>query len=144
MFVDDAAVKGPQTRYETEDGNYETIPQNPGIRRFISEHLQDVHRILHCLRYAGATVSTKKLVIASPEIVILGHKCNYDGRVPDDSKIACICDWPSCKTLSDVRAFLGLAGFMRIWIRNYSALAKAPPLFGTRNMSPPCKHSKMP
>jgi len=122
--VDDAAVKGPQTHYKTEDGNYETIPQNPGIRRFIWEHLQDVHRILYCLCCAGATVSAKKLVIASPEIIILGHKCNYDGRIPDKSKIVCVRDWPSCKTLSDVRAFLGLVGFMRIWIRNYSALAR--------------------
>jgi len=122
-FIDNAAVKGPQTRYEIGDSNYKTILENPRIRRFISEHLQDVHRILHHLCCARATVSAKKLVITSPEIVILGHKCNYNGCVLDDSKIACICDWPSCKTLSDICAFLGLTSFMCIWIQNYSALA---------------------
>jgi len=30
----------------------------------------------------------KKLCVAVLEVVILGHKCNYEGRVPDDSKIA--------------------------------------------------------
>jgi hypothetical protein len=38
-FVDDVPVKGPTTRYETPDGNYETIPENPGICRFVWEHL---------------------------------------------------------------------------------------------------------
>jgi hypothetical protein len=101
-FVDDCAIKGPPTRYETDDGGYATIPENSGIRKFIWQHLQDVHRILHRLRIAGATVSAKKIVIASPEIIILGHKCTYEGRIPDDSKIARVRDWPPCKNLSDV------------------------------------------
>ena len=122
-FVDDCSIKGPATRFETDDGGYETLPDNPGIRKFIWQHLVDVHHILHRLHHAGATVSTKKLFIAVPEVVILGHKCNYDGRVPDDSKVARIRDWPVCKTLTDVRAFLGTTGFMRVWIRNYSSLA---------------------
>jgi hypothetical protein len=87
-YMDDCSIKGPASRYETSDGSFDTISENPGIRTFIWQHLLDVHRILHRLRSAGATVSAKKLFIAVPEVVILGHKCNYEGRVPDDSKIA--------------------------------------------------------
>ena len=123
-FVDDCSIKGPASRYETEDGGYETIPENSGIRKFVWQHLNDVHRILHRLGCAGATVSAKKLFVAVPEVVILGHKCNYEGRVPDDSKIAKIRDWPLCKDISDVRGFLGMTGYMRIWIKNYSAIAR--------------------
>jgi hypothetical protein len=123
-YMDDCSIKGPATRYETSDGGFDTIPDNPGIRTFIWQHLLDVHRILHRLRCAGATVSAKKLFIAVPEVIILGHKCNYEGRVPDDSKIARIRDWPTCKTVTDVRAFLGTTGFMRIWIKNYSSIAR--------------------
>jgi hypothetical protein len=123
-YMDDCSIKGPATRYETEDGGYKTIPENPGIRKFVWEHLTDVHRILHRLRCAGATVSAKKLFIAAPEVIILGHKCNYNGRIPDDSKIARIRDWPPCKNITDVRAFLGITGYMRIWIKNYSAIAR--------------------
>jgi len=123
-FMDDCSIKGPATRFETQDGGFETIPDNSGIRKFVWSHLNDVHRILHRLHCAGATVSAKKLFIAVPEVVILGHKCTYDGRVPDDSKIAKIRDWPSCKNLTDVRAFLGTTGFMRLWIKNYSAIAR--------------------
>jgi len=123
-FMDDSTVKGPQTHYETEDGGYKTIPANPQIRRFIWEHVNDVHRILHCFLCAGATILAKKIFIAVPEVVVLGHKCNYEGRVPDDSKIAKIRNWPDCKNLSDVRAFLGIAGYMCIWIKNFSAIAR--------------------
>jgi hypothetical protein len=123
-FMDDCSIKGPATRYETEDGGFESIPTNPGIRRFVWEHLQDVHRILHRLRCAGATVSAKKLFVAVPEVVVLGHKCTYEGRIPDDTKTAKIRDWPPCKNLRDVRAFLGVTGYMRVWIKNYSTIAR--------------------
>ena len=122
-FLDDIAVKGPATRYETKEG-YEAIPENTGIRRFIWEHLNDVHRILHRLGHAGATASAPKLFIATPEVIVLGHKCTYEGRIPDDSKTAKIQSWPPCKSVTDVRAFLGTAGTMRIWIKNFSTIAR--------------------
>jgi hypothetical protein len=123
-FVDDCSIKGPASRYEHPDGTFETIPANSGIRKFIWEHLSDVHRILHRFLCAGATVSAKKLFVAVPEVVILGHKCNFNGRIPDDSKITRIRDWPPCKSVTNVRAFLSTAGFMRIWIKNYSTIAR--------------------
>ena len=48
-FMDDCSIKGPATRYKTEDGGFESIPANSGICRFMWEHLQDVHCILHRL-----------------------------------------------------------------------------------------------
>ena len=123
-FLDDTAIHGPASRYETPEGGYETIPENDGIRRFIWEHLNDVHRVTHRLGHAGATVSAPKLFLAAPEVIILGHKCTYEGRIPEDSKTAKIHTWPPCKNVTDIWAFLGTAGTMRIWIRNYSAIAR--------------------
>jgi len=110
--------------YETPEGGYKTIPNNDGIRRFVWEHLNDVHRIIHCLGHASATVSAPKLFIAAPEVIILGHKCTYEGRVLDDSKTAKVRTWPPCKNVTNVRAFLGTAGTMRIWIKSYSHIAR--------------------
>lgn len=87
-------------------------------------HLNDVHRIIHHLGHAGATVSAPKLFIAAPEVIILGHKCNYSSQIPDESKTAKIKTWPTCKTVTDVRTFLGTAGTMQIWIKNYSETAR--------------------
>jgi hypothetical protein len=83
---DDVAVKGPVTRYENADGTYETILENSGIRRFIWEHLANVNQILQRLKYVGGTFSGKKLELCIPTIVILGQRCNYEGRVPHEAK----------------------------------------------------------
>ena len=46
-YVDNTCIKGPLTHYETKDGGFETIPTNSQIQRFVWEHLNDVHHILH-------------------------------------------------------------------------------------------------
>src|SRR6266850_2601428 len=122
-FMDNCGIKGAETHYETHNGGFETIPGNMWMHRFIWEHLNDIHRILHRFRCTSATVLAKKLFIAIPEIVVLGHKCNYKGRIPDNSKTTKVRDWPECQNLSDIRAFLSLASYMRIWIKNYSTIA---------------------
>jgi len=121
-FVDDTTIKGLKTCYEIEGGGYETILANPQIRRFMWEHLSNVHCIFHRFLCTRATISATKLFIAVPAVTILGHKCNYEGRIPDNSKIDQICNWPSCKNLTDVRTFLGIAGYMRIWIKDFSSI----------------------
>ncbi|KIK33770.1 hypothetical protein CY34DRAFT_60672, partial [Suillus luteus UH-Slu-Lm8-n1] len=71
-FIDDIAVNSVETRYELDDGTYETIAENQGIRRFIWEHLTIINRILQRLRNVGVTVSATKFVLAAPSAVIVG------------------------------------------------------------------------
>jgi hypothetical protein len=123
-FLDDTMVMGPRSHYETPEGGYKTTLNNPGIRSFVQEHLSDVHWVLHRLGYTGATVSAKKIFLAVPEVIILSHKCMYEGRIPDDSKVAKVCTWLPCKTVSDVWTFLGTAGTMCIWIKDFSSIAR--------------------
>ena len=123
-FIDDTSIKGLATCYEIEGGGYKTILANLQIRCFIWEHVSDVRRILHRFLCIRATISVTKLFIAMPEITILGHKCNYEGHIPNDSKIDKICNWPNCKNLSNIRTFLSIAGYMWIWIKDYSAIAQ--------------------
>ena len=101
-FQDDINVLGPRTRYELPDGTHKTIPANSGIRRFVWEHCTDVNRVLHCLGHAGATVSAKKLFMCRPEVIVVGQTCNYEGRIPDESKVSKIRDWPPCETKTEV------------------------------------------
>ena len=133
VFVDDNPIKGPKTQYLDQDGNPETIPENPGIRRFIWEHAQDVHRILHRIGCAGATFSGKKMQICRPKVIILGQKCTQEGREPEDAKVDKIKNWPPLKTIRDVRAFLGLCGTMRIWIKDYSMIIRPLTMIWRKN-----------
>ena len=101
-FADDVPIKGPCTRYVLPDGSYETIPENSGIRRFVWEHLQDVHRIIQHVKSYGAMFSGKKAFIEVPQADILGHICTPEGRVADSSRIQAILDWPLPTTVSEV------------------------------------------
>jgi transposase InsO family protein len=124
VFVDDVGIKGGRTRYEKGDGSFETMPETPGVRRFIYEHLCDVDRVLTRIGHSGATVSAKKLIIAAPEAVIVGQKCTYEGRLPDDSKVSKIINWPRPKNPTEVRGFLGLCSQVRMFIKNYAKISR--------------------
>jgi hypothetical protein len=123
-FVDDIPVKGPQTRYETPNGGYETIPENSGIRRFVWEHLLNVNRIIQRIKHAGGTFSGLKSYICTESAIIVGHKCTYDGRVPEESRVQKILDWPTCTNVSEVRGFLGTLGTIRVFIKDFAIHAK--------------------
>ncbi|KAJ8483236.1 hypothetical protein ONZ45_g14668 [Pleurotus djamor] len=123
-FIDDVNGKGPRSRYELPDGSYETIPGNPGIRRFVFEHLTNTYRLIHRMGKFGGTFSGRKVELCIPRALIIGHMCTYAGREPDESRVQVIKDWPPCKDVSEVRGFLGTVGVMRIFIKDYSLHAR--------------------
>jgi hypothetical protein len=123
-YIDDVPVKGPRTRFELSDGTPKTIPENPGIRRFVYDHLVTMHRILHRMRTFGGTFSGPKSILCTPQIELVGNHCSYDGRIPDRSRIRVILDWPPCKTVTDVRSFLGTCGVMRVFIKDFARIAR--------------------
>lgn len=124
IFIDDLPIKGPSTTYPDDQGNPEVLAGNPGIRRFIWEHALDVHRVMHRVKKAGGTFAAKKSQICRPSVIILGQKCTPEGRSPDDDKVSKVHSWPPLQTPKEVRGFLGLCGTVRIWIKDFSHLAR--------------------
>jgi hypothetical protein len=124
IFIDDLPIKGPETQYLDQLGNPEVLQENPGIRRFIWEHAQDLHRIMHRVKCAGATFAANKTQVCLPEVLIIGQTCNSQGRSPDTAKVDKILNWPPLTTPKEVRQFLGLCGTVRIWIPNYSGIIR--------------------
>ena len=124
VFIDDIPIKGPPTKYLDEEDKEERIPQNPEIRRYIWEHLNDVHRILHRIGESGGTVSGKKMQLCQSEVEIVGHKCTPIGRKPIDARIKSVLEWPTPTNVTEVRGFLGLCGTVRIWIEDFSILTR--------------------
>ena len=118
-YIDDVPVRGPASRYETSPGNYETIPENSGIRRFVWEHMTNVNRILQRMKYCGGTFSGKKTIVCAEAIEVLGHKCDFEGKKPTEDKIGVIMRWTKCENLKDVRSFLGITGVLRAYIPNF-------------------------
>jgi len=72
-YIDDVPIKGSRSDYKKSDRTYKTIPENPGIRRFIWEHLQGVNRVVQQMKHAGGTFSGFKSILCARETLILGH-----------------------------------------------------------------------
>ncbi|KAL7277220.1 hypothetical protein ACG7TL_009070 [Trametes sanguinea] len=124
-YIDDVPCKGPESDYRDEGGTYETIPANPGIRRFVWEHFENINRVVQRMKYAGGTFSGTKSILCAREITVVGHRCTPEGRLPEKSRVAAVKNWGPCKDLSEVRAFLGTVGVARIFIRNFAKRAYA-------------------
>ncbi|TFY78454.1 hypothetical protein EWM64_g5561 [Hericium alpestre] len=122
-YIDDVPIKGPATCYELPGRKFETIPWNPGIRRFVWEHFQGANRVVQHMKYCGGTFLGKKTVLCTLEMIVVGHRCMLEGRLPELSNLAKVSNWQPCTDLSDVRTFLGTIGVARIFIKNFSKRA---------------------
>jgi hypothetical protein len=117
-FVDDLFGMGPPTRYEEK-----SIPENPNIRQFIYEGIQVFRRLVSLVEMAGVTISGEKLVAATPALTALGTVVSLLGGHVTHEITAKILKWPVCQSVSDVRGFLGTAGYVRKWIKNFAKIA---------------------
>ena len=96
------------------------------------------------MKYCGETFSGKKLLLCAREITIVGHVCTPEGHVPDPLRVNKIVNWGLCKDLSEVQAFLGTVGVVRVFIQDFTHLAhpltslthkEAPFIFGPEQIS---------
>ncbi|THH15802.1 hypothetical protein EW146_g4737 [Bondarzewia mesenterica] len=119
-YIDDVPVHGPATQYLLPDGSPKMHSDNPRIRRFVWEHFQSLNRVVQRMKYSGGTFSGHKVILCSPEIMVVRHRCTPNGHLPEEPRIEKIVNWGPCRDLSDVHAFLGTIGVIRIFIRNFA------------------------
>ena len=57
------------------------------------------------------------------EVSFLGHVISGDGIAVNPSKVEAVSQWETPKSVTEIRSFLGLAGYYRRFIEGFSKLA---------------------
>lgn len=88
------------------------------------QHYELLDRVLRRLREAGLRAKLSKCHFFKDELTYLGHVVSKHGLKPDSSKVDAIDNWPTPRSIHDVRSFLGLANYFRKFIQGYAILAR--------------------
>lgn len=90
----------------------------------LADHLQHLELVFSTLREHQLFVKGSKCTFAQSQLEYLGHIISDKGVATDPAKTAAMHAWPVPTYVTEVRGFLGLTGYYRKFVRNYSILAK--------------------
>ncbi|KAL3676831.1 hypothetical protein R1sor_026779 [Riccia sorocarpa] len=116
-FVDDIPIMGCVVEEKDDCITAE------GCRKFVSDHIRDVERILTRLEEVHLTLSGAKSRFGVSEILVVGHLCGAFGRRPNPEKVDALARMKDCQSVSEVRRFLGSCVFYRMSVPHYAHLA---------------------
>jgi hypothetical protein len=87
------------------------------------EHLEHLRLVFECLRQAELVAKPSKCDVGHAEVVYLGHLVGSGVLRPLKSKVDSVEQFPCPETKKQLRCFLGLCGYYRKFIPNFSNIA---------------------
>nr|GFC97711.1 putative reverse transcriptase domain-containing protein [Tanacetum cinerariifolium] len=87
------------------------------------EHDDHVRTVLQTLRQEKLYAKFSKCEFWLSSVAFLGHIVSAEGITMDPAKVEAITKWPRPTSVTEVRSFLGLAGYYRRYVEGFSCLA---------------------
>jgi hypothetical protein len=88
------------------------------------EHLEHLNVVLTKLRAHNLFAKLKKCVFATKQVEYLGHVISEQGVGTDPKKIEAVKAWPLPTNITQLRGFLGLAGYYRRFVKDYGLICR--------------------
>ena len=89
-----------------------------------AEHDRLLRLIMEKLREHKLYAKFSKCEFWLEEVGFLGHILSAGGIAVDPAKIKTVMEWQAPTTQTEVRAFLGLAGYYRRFVEGFSSIAR--------------------
>jgi hypothetical protein len=87
------------------------------------EHLQHVDQILAIMEEKSLYAKESKCEFGMTEVLYLGHIIGVKGVQVHQEKIQAILDWPTPKTLTELKGLLGIYCYYRRFVKGFSQLS---------------------
>lgn len=82
------------------------------------EHLETLEKVLVRLEEAGLKLKKSKCLLMAPSVTCLGHKIDKDGIHPLTEKVRAVQKAPEPKSVTELKAYLGLLSYYGKFIPN--------------------------
>ena len=84
------------------------------------EHLHRLRIVFNCLREYNLKLKPSKCSLFREEIDYLAHKVSKEGIRPSNVNVRAITEYAPPQTYTEIRAFLGLVGHYRCFIKGFA------------------------